>query len=84
MAGKSRSSTAERLRSYDCAELTAYHFQMNTKKRGRKPLTPGEPMKRKVVTMDEMTLRKLRVLGDGNISQGVRRAAEVAFDRYQK
>jgi hypothetical protein len=41
-------------------------------------------MERKVVTLDEISLRKLKVLGDGNISQGVRRAAEVAYAKYQK
>lgn len=57
---------------------------MDEKKRGRKPINPGQPMERKVVTLDEMTTRKLKVLGNGNISAGVRRAVEVAFDRYQK
>ena len=52
--------------------------------RGRKPINPGEPMFRIVVTVDEMTLRKLRVLGAENVSAGVRKAALVAFDRYQK
>lgn len=57
---------------------------MTEKKRGRKPFNPGQPMERKVVTVDEMTLRKLKVLGDGNISAGVRLATYVAFSRYQK
>jgi hypothetical protein len=57
---------------------------MDQKKRGRKPFNPGQPMERKVVTVDEMTLRKLKVLGDGNISAGVRLATHVAFMRYQK
>lgn len=57
---------------------------MNEKKRGRKAIHPGQPMERKVVTLDELTMRKLRVLGEGNISAGVRKAAEVAFMRYQK
>lgn len=51
-------------------------------KRGPKPIH-GEPMTKRVVTLDEMTLRKLRVLGDGNVSAGVRKAAEAAFARYQ-
>lgn len=53
-------------------------------KRGRKPIHPGEPMTRHVVTVDEMTLRKLKVLGDGNVSLGVRVAANAAFEKYQK
>jgi hypothetical protein len=52
------------------------------KKRGPKPLH-GDTMVKKVVTLDEMTLRKLRVLGEGNVSAGVRKAADVAFKKYQ-
>ncbi len=51
--------------------------------RGRKPLLAGQAMSRHVVSIDEMTLRKLKVLGDGNLSLAVRVAAQVAFDRYQ-
>ena len=53
-------------------------------KRGPKPIHPGEPMRKQAVALDEMTLRKLRVLGKGNISAGVREAARVAYERYQK
>lgn len=78
--------------SFTCGAIAAQTFRringisfcMNQKKRGRKPINPGQPMDRKVVTLDELTLRKLKVLGEGNISAGVRRAAEVAFARYQK
>lgn len=54
------------------------------KKRGRKPLNPGEPMARQIVTLDALSLRKLKVIGEGNLSLGVRRAADVAYDRYQR
>lgn len=54
------------------------------KSAGRKPEVPGEPMVHKTVTLTAITLRKLLVLGDGNLSKGVRAAAEVAFDRYQR
>lgn len=52
------------------------------KKRGPKPLL-GETMSKKVVTLDSITLRKLKVLGDGNVSAGVRHSADVAYARYQ-
>lgn len=73
---------AVRLRSRISGELTAHNIQM--KKRGRKSLIVGETMKRTVVSLDETTLRKLRVLGENNLSRGVRLAAEVAYDRYQR
>lgn len=52
--------------------------------RGRKPFFPGEPMRRHPITVDEMTLRKLKVLGEGNVSAGVRVAAEIAYRTYQR
>lgn len=53
-------------------------------KTGRKTEVPGERMVRTEVSVDPMTLRLLRVLGDGNVSKGVREAARVAYDRYQR
>lgn len=47
-------------------------------------LPPGETAQRLTVTIDEMTLRRLKVLGKDNVSLGVRVAARVAFDRYQR
>lgn len=38
---------------------------------------------RRTITVDELTWRKLLVLGAGNASKGVREAARVAYDRYQ-
>lgn len=52
------------------------------KKRGPKPMF-GTPMKKCVVLLDEMTLRKLRVIGDKNVSAGVRRSAEIAYNVQQ-
>lgn len=43
----------------------------------------GQPTERRTITVDEMTWRKLLVLGGGNASKGVRAAAKVAYDRYQ-
>lgn len=54
------------------------------KKRGPKPLIPGEVMQQKLVSVDSLTIRKLKVIGDGNLSAGVRAAAEAAYDRYQR
>lgn len=49
---------------------------------GRPAKIPGEPMVHITVTVDEATVRKLAVLGGENVSEGVRRAADVAYDRY--
>jgi hypothetical protein len=51
---------------------------------GRKTEVPGEVMERHNVMLDDTTRRKLLVLGDGNLSRGIRRAACVAFERYQR
>lgn len=40
-------------------------------------------VERRTITVDELTWRRLLVLGDGNASKGVREAARVAYDRYQ-
>lgn len=68
-----------------------YHFKMTEKathggKRrnsGRNTELPGEAMSKHTVTLDEMTVRRLKVVGDGNLSKAIRVAAEVAFDAYQ-
>jgi hypothetical protein len=44
----------------------------------------GEPMRRVQVTLDARTVDLLQVLGDGNVSKGIRQAARVAYDRYQR
>lgn len=41
------------------------------------------PVERRTITVDELTWRKLLVLGAGNASKGIREAARVAYDRYQ-
>jgi hypothetical protein len=43
-----------------------------------------EPLERVTLTLDALTRRRLRVLGDGNESAGARVAARVAYDRYQR
>jgi urease accessory protein UreE len=44
----------------------------------------ADPLARVTLTLDELTRRRLRVLGDGNESAGVRVAARVAYERYQR
>lgn len=51
---------------------------------GRKTELGGQPTRRVQLTLDERTLEFLAVLGDGNVSKGVRVAARVAYDRYQR
>jgi urease accessory protein UreE len=54
-----------------------------TRKPGPKTETT-DPLARVTLTLDELTRRRLRVLGDGNESAGVRVAARVAYERYQR
>lgn len=55
------------------------------KKAGRHPLNPGKPM---TVTLsirtDEMTREKLKALGQKNVSDGLRVAADYAYDQWQR
>ena len=51
---------------------------------GRKTEMIGSPMRAKTVSLDEMTERRLKVIGGGNVSRGIRLAARVAYDQYQK
>jgi len=51
---------------------------------GRKTELVGERVRRVQVSLDEMSLRMLKVLGDGNASKGARLAARVAYDKYQR
>ncbi len=52
-------------------------------KTGPKTERPGEPLTRHQVLIDALSLRMLRVLGNGNLSKGIREAAKVAYERYQ-
>lgn len=51
---------------------------------GRKTEAVGAPTRPVSVSLDEMTVRKLKVVGDGNLSRGIRLAADLAYARYQK
>lgn len=52
-------------------------------KPGRKPhLIDGERLRRVTLTLDPQTLRLLRVVGRGNLSEGARAAARAAYEQY--
>lgn len=50
---------------------------------GRKTEDPTEKVEKMTITIYPMTRRKLAVLGDGNVSKGIRKAADLAFAKYQ-
>lgn len=53
------------------------------RKRGPKTeLPPCEELTRINLMVDEMTVRKLKVMGEGNASAGVRLAVKLAFERF--
>lgn len=65
-------------------EFNIYNTRMEpTKKTGRKPINPGEPMLKKIFTVSPMTVRKLRAMGV-NMSETLRRAVDEKFERYQR
>lgn len=54
-------------------------------KPGPKPkATDGGGLEKVTLLLDAMTLRRLRVLGGDNMSQGARVAAQVAYQQYQR
>ena len=57
---------------------------LQRKKAGRKSEFPTEKMQRKLVTVDALTVDLAKVLGEGNLSKGIRDAVRVAYDRYQR
>ena len=42
-----------------------------------------EKMRTVALSLDERTVSLLKVVGDGNVSRGVRAAARLAYDAYQ-
>lgn len=50
---------------------------------GRRIEIVGEQAHKSTVSLDDMTKRKLIVVGGGNISKGIRVAAAPAYDAYQ-
>lgn len=51
---------------------------------GRRPDTPGDPMVKRTISLHESDIVLLKVLGDGELSKGVRIAAEIAYEQYQR
>lgn len=51
------------------------------KARGRKPVDPDQKMIQRVVTFDNRTAMRLFKLGEGNVSLGIRRATESAYNQ---
>lgn len=51
---------------------------------GRKTEVAGERMTRTNVSLDERTLRLLKVIGENNLSRGIRVAADMAYDAWQR
>lgn len=63
----------------------------DTEKRGGKRRNSGrkteadvtDPVKKRTVTLDETTMRMLRVIGIGEISRGIRVSARFTYAAYQ-
>lgn len=51
---------------------------------GRKTEKVGAPTRAVSVSLDELTVRRLRVVGDGNLSRGIRIASELAYEKFQR
>lgn len=51
---------------------------------GKKTELDGQPTRRVQVSLDAHTLELLAVLGDGNVSKGVRVAARVAYEKHRR
>lgn len=51
---------------------------------GPKTELEGQPTKRVQVSLDDRTVELLKVVGNGNVSAGIRHAARVAYDKYQR
>lgn len=70
--------------------ISVYYFRMEDtdptkpkRKRGPKTeLPPHQGVTRVNMTLDDMTMRKLRVMGEGNVSAGVRLAVKLSFERF--
>jgi hypothetical protein len=54
------------------------------RKPGPKTEAVDGPIERRTITVDDLTWRRLLVVGKGNASMGVRKAAGIAYERYQR
>lgn len=54
------------------------------KKPGPKPLPFLDGMRPRTVYLDDDTITMAKVLGNGNVSAGLREAVRTEFKRYQK
>lgn len=50
----------------------------NKSKPGRPRITPNENVRRVLVSLDPATIDKGRAIGEGNLSEGIRRAVSLA------
>ena len=55
-----------------------------TKRKPGPRLEVHDPVAPVTYNVDEMTRRRLKVLGDGNESKGVREAARIAYEWWQR
>lgn len=53
-------------------------------KRGPKVDAMLGPLQRQTVLLDGLAIEQLKVVGDGNLSDGCRKAARIAYERYQR
>lgn len=75
------------------ATFLYYHSSMSTSQptkrggarpnTGRKTEVSGD-LKTVALSLDEMTVRLLKVLGGGNVSRGAREAARIGYDAFQR
>lgn len=54
------------------------------KNAGRKTELSGVPTRNITITLDDLTHRRLKVIGGGNVSRGVRLSAEKGYEAYQR
>lgn len=53
-------------------------------KRGPKTEPLDGELKNRTVSLDDMSVSMLEAVGGGNLSAGIRRAARIAYDTYQR
>jgi hypothetical protein len=57
-------------------------MEQTKQKRGRKPIPYEQRMVQRVVTFNDQTAFRLLQIGEGNLSLGIRRAAEIAHKEF--